>query len=276
MSKSAFVSLRLPCLLDLPSRMHTKYAVTLADAELAVDYVRCFFDAKARHPGQLIILPQIADWAWHELIVDTVQYRRVCSQVFGRLLSHVREDPDQNPSRNLRAAYLRSMETMRKTYALGTGEHWEDWLDPGWDRPQYRLRSYVNFDCAIPEALSTYVGGFDAVEDRLMSWLPRRLVERFNLTDAGAIQYVMQYIDYLRSKRRSGGRSEHCEESMVDSIAWQEHILWTDRYAEDCDLLFGHFLDRASDYRDPRSPRSLKLDHLTSSLGRNLCAIAAQ
>src|SRR5262245_55072992 len=81
---------------DVQDRVYAKYDVTHSDARLAVEYLRCFFDAKRTRPNALIILPQIADWAWHELILDTTRYQTVCSQVLGKFLHHVATtDPDE-------------------------------------------------------------------------------------------------------------------------------------------------------------------------------------
>ena len=68
---------------DVVERVFEKYAVSRSDAELAVEYLDCFLAAKRLNPDKRIILLQIADWAWHELILDTVRYRRLCNQIFG-------------------------------------------------------------------------------------------------------------------------------------------------------------------------------------------------
>jgi hypothetical protein len=230
MSKATFPSLRLPGLFDVQLRVYAKYEVSWADVELAVEYLRCFLDAKARQPGRLIILPQIADWAWHELILDTARYRQVCARIYGRLLSHV---ATEDPAANLRAVFEESMETMRRDYGLGLGERPQDWLDAGWDSPRYRLR--------VPLVHETSGAGpaprLDEVAAGLLSWLPGRLVRRFGVPEAAARRGVLEHLAYLQAPDRPG------TPSVLRQIAWQEHILWTDRYAADCNRLLGHFLD---------------------------------
>jgi hypothetical protein len=74
---------------EIRQRLYVKYDVSYSDTQLAIEYLRCFLDAKRARPEQLIILPQIADWAWHEFILDTSFYRAACMQVLGRFLHHV-------------------------------------------------------------------------------------------------------------------------------------------------------------------------------------------
>lgn len=231
MSKD-FVSLRLPNLFDVQLRVYAKYAVSWADAELAVEYLRCFLDAKARQPGRVIILPQIADWAWHELILDTGRYRQVCARIYGRQLSHV---ATEDPTADLRALFERSMETMHRDYALGLGDRPGEWLDSGWNSPRYRLR----ISLACTEASSNATPSLDALALRLLSWLPRRLVRRFGVSEAAARHGVLEHLAHLQAAASTA------EPSPLRQIAWHEHILWTERYAEDCDRLFGRFLDHS-------------------------------
>jgi hypothetical protein len=156
---------------DVRDRVYAKYDVTYSDAQLAIEYLRCLLDAKRERPNELIILPQIADWAWHELILDTARYRTVCSQVLGRFLHHIKTAVDSDEMAldadndahntgelsdpgfalprarlqrsNLREHFLKSLEMMRNVYGLGLGEHPDQWLEAGWDRPIYRLRNPI-------------------------------------------------------------------------------------------------------------------------------------
>jgi hypothetical protein len=155
---------------DVRDRVYQKYEVTGSDATLAIEYLRCFFDVKRRWPTELIILPQIADWAWHELILDTERYRTICNEVFGTFLHHIAQTihPDEpapyedshamdvngfgsacnssiavRRSSIFRQHFRTSTELMRDIYGLGPGERPNEWLEAGWDRPIYRLRQPI-------------------------------------------------------------------------------------------------------------------------------------
>lgn len=62
-------------------RTLAKYDISEADADFAATTLAAFFDAKGRNPKALLILPQIADWGWHELIADTRGYDRFCQEL---------------------------------------------------------------------------------------------------------------------------------------------------------------------------------------------------
>jgi hypothetical protein len=252
--------------------VYEKYDITYPDAELAVEYLRCFFDARRARPNELIILPQIADWAWHELILDTARYRALCSNVFGNFLHHVATTLDfdefvQNPkldardlrelnpkhalsgvglkSDNLREDFSKSLNIMDDLYGLGLGDNPEDWLGAGWDRPMYRLRKPVRL---------TYISDLD--QDRansdakelgriqFFSWLPNRIVQRFGIPIEAALRGVREYSGLFFSLGSTSCSSMVHGCSIQCAIAWDEHVLWTQRYAEDCYRVFGHFLDR--------------------------------
>lgn len=230
----------VPSFADLELRLHDKFDIRRSDAQLAVKYLRCFFDAKVRNPTGRIILPQIADWAWHELILDTYRYRQFCLSFFGKLLSHVADDID-NPARNNRMEFIKSMEFMQNNYALDLGEDPETWMEAGWGKPLYRLRSPIN---EITGSMSCWVGSrnseFSELYEGILSWLPCRLVQRFGISEYSAQLGVLEHIDQL-SIIGAGGHVR--KRSVIGQIAWEEHILWIDRYSEDCKHLLGYFLD---------------------------------
>ena len=212
---------------DVQDRVYAKYDVTHSDARLAVEYLRCFFDAKRARPNELIILPQIADWAWHELILDTTRYQTVCSHVLGTFLHHVattvdfdevlyadveahdlRElDPARALSReglesiNLREDFLKSLAMMRKVYGLGLGQYPDQWLEAGWVGPAYRLRKPIRVDLDR-EAANTG----NSEEPRpisFLSWLPDRIVRRFGVSVGAARRGVREYSELFLSLRSS-------------------------------------------------------------------------
>lgn len=246
-------SLRCLDLSDVATRMYDKYDVTRSDAELAVDYLRCFLDAKRKRRSDFIILPQLADWAWHELILDTARYRTVCADVLGTTLHHVATDaPLDDPrdsedvSENLRGTFLRSMAMMRQNYGLGLGDDRERWLGSGWDSPAYRLRAPIIAQRSeVNEAHSARRLNVPLVAKPIgfLSWLPARVARRFALTNETARMAVREYEQFIDSKGQSRSSELLPHRTLLCEIAWEEHVLWTDRYARDCKKLFGFFLE---------------------------------
>jgi hypothetical protein len=246
---------------DVQDRVCAKYDVTQSDAGLAVEYVRCFFDAKRARPNELIILPQIADWAWHELILDTVRYRTVCSRVFGKFLHHVATtvdfdeglntevkardlgglDPARAESRNCREEFLTSLAIMQEVYGLGLGQYPDQWLEAGWDRPAYRLRKPTRIDLDREAAIAGSLQETRPIQ--FLSWLPDRIARRFGVSVAAARGGVREYSELFLSVQSSSSSGALRPCSILCEIAWQEHILWTRRYADDCHRTFGYFLD---------------------------------
>lgn len=257
-------------LADVEERVYTKYDVSRSDARLAVEYLRCFFNAKRQRPRQLIILPQIADWAWHELILDTERYRSVCSRALGTFLHHLAttvnpaellNDPDidtrdraelepagalgrpELDGSGLRQCFVESMAMMRDIYGLGVGSNPGEWADAGWDTPAYRLRSAIRIPYHLDENASTGADRGQSNRTPFLSWLPSRIVRRFGIPLDAAKHGVQEYSNFFLSLRSPDVKRGYGKCSILCSIAWEEHILWTQRYAEDCSRFLGYFLD---------------------------------
>jgi hypothetical protein len=261
---------------DIEYRVYEKYEVTRSDSQLAVEYLRCFLDAKSARPNTLIILPQLADWAWHELILDTPRYRTMCSQVFGTFLHHVATDihfdgslhkgdldardmRELDPacalskaglgSSNLREVFFSSLAMMRNVYGLSLGDYPDQWLEAGWDTPIYRLRKPIRVPRRSPHLDGDAAHLTDPEElkpIKFLSWLPGRIVERFGISVDAAMRGVQEYCQIFSSLRSSqiSKAFEGC--SILCEIAWEEHILWTQQYAEDCFREIGYFVDHHS------------------------------
>lgn len=240
---------------DVQERVSDKYTVTASDAELSIKYLRCFFHAKKSHPEELIILPQIADWAWHELILDSKKYDLICLQIFGGFLHHVNQHispsraetdrlafdgrPGRPDSTALQLAFSKSLDLWRETYQLGLGDRPADWLEAGWDRPLYRLRKPIAVPDGQPERLdeSSYPPQVES-----LSWLVPRLARRFGLTKHMASAAVAEYASALQSLG-SGCPPQRLLLSTICEVAWEEHVLWTEVYARDCDHWIGRFIE---------------------------------
>jgi len=221
---------------DVRARVYEKYQISRSDAQLAVDYLTAFLDAKRANPDQFLILPQIADWAWHELILDTCKYRVLCSQIFGKFLHHrIEMGANETETKVLRTTFEQSTEFLSDEYRLGLGDNPGDWLDAGWNRPQYRLRN------AVSSSFEKSPIGSDLSTVPFLSWLPGRLERRFGIDAEKAKQATRKYADHFYA----GSLGPYAKISSAAQVAWEEHVLWTAPYADDCARVIGHFIDHA-------------------------------
>jgi hypothetical protein len=273
---------------DVENRMFSKYDISRSDARLAIEYLKCFFDAKKRNPDQLIILPQIADWAWHELILDTERYRTVCCQVLGKFLDHLATnvDPDERldspdsdarnvpevqqaralsnsgfETQDLRKCFLKSLAMMQGVYGLDLGSNPEQWREAGWDSPTYRLRKPIEVPCHSEKARNNACDLGESKKAPFLTWLPSRIARRFGISIKAAEHGVREYSDFFLSSL-CPGQKVHEERSVLCEIAWEEHVLWTQRYAEDCYRSLGYFLEHVprSDFSHAKNSTTYVVD----------------
>jgi len=71
-----------PAIVAACKRLFEKYLIEQEEAELARRTLAVFFYMKREDPKLLLILPQIADWAWHEMVANTASYRNFCARLF--------------------------------------------------------------------------------------------------------------------------------------------------------------------------------------------------
>lgn len=85
-----------PAIVDACRRLRQKYDVSEGDAVVAQRALAVFFHLKREDSTRLIILPQIVDWAWHEMIADMASYRSFCDGLFldHHAISHLTIEPD--------------------------------------------------------------------------------------------------------------------------------------------------------------------------------------
>ena len=251
------------------NRLLRKYEISECDARRATYVLRAFLDLKRRDLDAHLILPQIADWAWHELILDTVFYRDVCQRLFGEFLHHMNHliefehtSPDRNQEKVRRAAVLRSDYSITRglleqycEHALSSwGAHWEE---SGWDAPAYRLRPSFRLDYAIDTVSpaqriesSEWTSRATAAASFVLTsldWLSGRLVRRYSISVELAESAVVHYAALFLNVRRDMLSLKICDGPA--RAAWQEHILWTRRYSNDCDLVIGTFVDHTPNER---------------------------
>ena len=228
-----------PELFDVRDRLYQKFDISPQDADLAVRYVCCFLDAKRMDASKIIILPQIADWAWHELILDTATYRSLCMRTFGHVLSHVKEAE----SEILRDVFAKSMVMFLEKYGLEPEGNSEKWLDAGWDNPSYRLRNPIARDITFIRSSKLDLCVDCSPLSRLFDWLPARLVERFDIEKSeaeGAVRLYAAHLLALADDSRSGSLPPL---GVLGRTAWEEHVLWVERYEADCHLVLGRTVD---------------------------------
>jgi hypothetical protein len=242
---------KVPDLLNLDleevrARIHAKFNVSVADSQLAVRYLRCFLDTRRNYHSDLIILPQIADWAWHELILDTRRYNEICYKYLGRLLHHVIKPVPQDE-----CTFERSLVFLQTTYNLPLGDRPKEWQEAGWSNPQYRLRVGIEMparnDFSDPVTL-------DQIE--FLSWLPTRIARRFGIPLPAALRAVNEYACQFSNVSSSGQKDDMMRLSTLGNIAWEEHVLWTRRYQTDCDKFLGFFLDHSPRLLEERGRQS--------------------
>lgn len=246
-------------LTEIEDRVYEKYEVARADARLAVDYLWCFLDAKRTRATDIIILPQIADWAWHEFVLETARYRSICTELFGQFLHHAAKPLRRglhSETQPLREIFSASLCLMRDIYGLDLGRHPEQWLEAGWDHPEYRLRHSID----LPDwGRQSAVTAFPPIQPAAthLSWLPHRIARRFAIPLTAACRGVNEYAQVFASLNPTSSLdSRAC--SVLAQIAWEEHILWTERYSSDCFQIIGAFLDHV-----PRPPTGAGMESTT-------------
>ncbi|WP_087460737.1 glycine-rich domain-containing protein [Oleiphilus messinensis] len=211
------------------------YEIDYSDAVYSVDVLIEFFKLKKETPESFLILPQIADWAWHEFIVDTKNYHQFCDQYFGYYLDHVKAEKNSDTEVLLIEKYNATKQVFNALSELRFDE--EFWVDCGWKSPEYRFREVPNYESAVEcEELGDDKSSID------LFWIKDRLIERFGWSGPVSDQAIDQYKAFLSRKTMGGSvlRSSYCD------FVWREHILWTERYRSDCQALFGSYFHRPS------------------------------
>jgi hypothetical protein len=214
----------------------------LDTVEDSLDILTAFFIETQRNRHQLLILPQIPDWAWHEFILLSNQYALFTSNVYGGYLPHMKIVRDED-------SWEESKRIFHREYAFDT--HRTIWQESGWDSPAYGFRedwrtNIAQIERTINQIHGQHNGHSNYWEAKIpvdLSWLHQRISERFLVSEATAKFSVHTYIEYLSSVR--AGADERLDR--IPSVvlwAWQEHMLWTEKYKNDCFTLFGEFLDR--------------------------------
>jgi len=167
-------------------RAFEKMQITKAERHVAILTLAAFFQDKLEAPDRLLILPQVADWVWHEMVADTAGYRTFLRrQGFGEVGSNA-DDLPASAEHSLLAstdhALLATDHSMMvpadhsvitvehvsldsETEGLprsavevfeATSEHFKTshgidfaqigWTDAGWASPAYRLRETDSTD----------------------------------------------------------------------------------------------------------------------------------
>jgi len=216
-----------------------KYFVSAQEARCAFAILLEFFEEKTESFQRKVVLPQVADWAWHEMILNTRRYERMCSELFGRFLNHIKEDPADVAVCDVSTLDNRMIQP--ESVALTSRLRWSD---SGYDSPAYRFN--------ISESPSRIAESFvEAIDDSYdeepdsrwrFEWLVERLAQRFEIEIEVANSVVSVYSKLFTS--RLFALDSFTAEYLPSPVlwAWQEHVLSTARYRTDCRDVHGTFL----------------------------------
>jgi len=227
----------------LLSSLIAKYDISHSDALKAIDLLLCFFHARKIDKKKLIILPQVSDWAWHEFILDTRSYHQFTKNIFGTYLPHMKIVPDGD-------AFNDSIQLFNNNYDIDLNN--THWIESGWKSPAYRFLDIWNTNIKLIETHTLQFLNHSKLEPLLSSelnninfeWLKERVAVRFNINMEVAALAIYYYQSILISVKQNGVyKSDHLPS--IALWAWQEHILWTEKYKNDCNLLFNAFLHHA-------------------------------
>jgi hypothetical protein len=98
-------------------------AMTIAEADQAVELYRCFLKLCVLHPGAALVPTRQLDRVWHTHMLDTAKYRADCDDVFGHFMDHfpyagLRGDDDR---RAWRDAFDRTRRLFREHFDTEIG-----------------------------------------------------------------------------------------------------------------------------------------------------------
>lgn len=202
--------------------IYSKYDIGTADAKFAVEILACYLDAKTTQADQLLVLPQIADWAWHELVLDT----RAHASLSKKKIHHARISEDEY-------AFNRSQKFFESEYGICMPNS-PEWNTAGWENPRYRFRPHLLTAIRRRDQLSESIVARHYPNE--LAWLESRLVARFNISMKLARIAVETYWRGLRC----GVSGWFPPEALW---AWREHVLWTEQYELFCHRHVGQFVN---------------------------------
>lgn len=249
---------------ELRSRLLAKYIISIEDSYSAIDYLRCFLDLRLFDSESLIVLPQLADWAWHEFILDTREYARTCEKLFGIYLHHVASPCNPDVDDDMKA---RSPAVEFRADVTGRGIRYEDpkaafrktrirlndrygieppgteiyWTDAGWKDPAYRLRDEIQ-EAIQHESVTLKTERLAPGSQATLGWLVPRLVQRLGVDEEASRLAVRKYARLFSTLDTSHITFNGTTTPVMLELTWQEHILWTSRYKDDCTDQIGRFL----------------------------------
>jgi hypothetical protein len=222
----------------LEERVSSNYDVTSAQVHAAISFIFVFFRLKRFDRKQILILPQIVDWVWHEFITDTQYYMTFCDRYFGHYLHHVKARHTDRSTAFLSERFRATMRVFAEECEIDL-DSLAPW-GPGWECPRYRLRTYSNF-FAFERFDFEPVSPAVAVIN--VGWITQRLIERYDLSTQQADLALEEYKAFLTTRLNPFNTTAP---SAVCDIAWKEHILSTVKYHRDCARLFGSYLHRSA------------------------------
>jgi hypothetical protein len=232
----AALSLREHKLLnEVRVRMLEKYDISHADAKLAIEVLLCFLHEQASTPYSRLVLPQIADWAWHELILDDLLYTKVCHLLGVSKPPHIRLAPADED-------FESTLVFLECNFGFDLSAN--RWRESGWNLPSYRFnkvwlanieslktRNYDDILDQLSPKISSEVKGLE------LEWLVERVALRFDTTRYLAETILDLYRVLLSGLLVDTPRIGGNDLPSVAYWAWHEHRLSTAQYERDCRLL---------------------------------------
>ncbi|MGX7829637.1 glycine-rich domain-containing protein [Actinokineospora sp. 24-640] len=93
-------------------------------AERIVDQALAFLAAVGRQPGRGLVPSPMVDLGWHQLILDTRLYARLCRELAGEFVHHVPDDPPTAPGDREPGTVGRTIEAITAAGFVVDGELW--------------------------------------------------------------------------------------------------------------------------------------------------------
>ena len=82
-----------PAILGAAERLHAKFSVAWDEVCYAALWLAAFFNDRRDGLARRVILPQLPDWLWHEMITDTRGYDAFCRRQFCDRVSYISVEP---------------------------------------------------------------------------------------------------------------------------------------------------------------------------------------
>jgi len=242
-------------------RLVRNFNVSASEAEFCTQILLARLNEKSRGSENFIV-PQKPDWLEHQMLADTKGWNKFIESDFPALknnrTSHVLiedhvliENSNRTSSISIRfdrakESYHHTIERLKTEYGLDCIS--QGMTESGWDNPAYDLKNGVTsafqgmtFSKSKKERLNLARAALCPEIVSLFEWLPSRLTKRFLVSDDVAALATVAYADFFT--RFDSGLWNFRLPALL-TWAWFEHVIFTDQYKKDCNLVRGSFFHR--------------------------------